>query len=45
VTEAEKRASPNAKDLSEHALNALVCRRQLPLGDAQRLIASNWVKS
>ena len=41
----EPKASPNPKDALEHVLNVAVCRRQLPLGDAQRLIATNWVKT
>ncbi len=39
----EPGASPNAKDRLEHVLNVLVCRRQLALRDAQRVIASNWI--
>ena len=41
----EPGASPNPKERLEDVLNALVCRRQLPLRDAQRLIATNWVKA
>lgn len=41
----EPGASPNPKDRLEDVLNAAVCRRQLPLRDAQRVIATNWVKA
>jgi hypothetical protein len=39
----EPGASPNPKDGLEHALNEQVCRRQLALRDAQRMIVTNWV--
>jgi hypothetical protein len=41
----EPGASPNPKDRLEQVLNAQVCRRQLPLRNAQRLIATNWVNA
>jgi hypothetical protein len=33
----------NAKDHLENALNARVCARTMELGDAQRLIAGDWI--
>jgi hypothetical protein len=33
----------NAKDHLENALNARVCARTIQLGDAQRLIAGDWI--
>jgi hypothetical protein len=41
----ERGASPNPKDELENRLNDLVCRRHMPLRDAQRLIATNWVNA
>lgn len=39
----EPGASPNPKDDVEYAANRAVCRGTLPLAEAQREIASDWV--
>lgn len=35
----------NPKDHLERALNRLVCAGRMPLAEAQRLIAGNWVSA
>jgi hypothetical protein len=39
----EPGASPNPKDQVESAANRAVCEGRMPLADAQRAIAANWV--
>jgi hypothetical protein len=39
----EPGASPNPKDAVENALHDLVCSGQMPLAQAQHIIATNWV--
>jgi hypothetical protein len=35
--------SPNPKDSVENALHRMVCDREMPLSDAQLIIARSWV--
>jgi hypothetical protein len=39
----EPGASPNPKDSIENTLHRLVCSRQMPLGQAQKIIATGWI--
>ena len=39
----EPERSPNAKDKLEGALRDLLCAHRIALGDAQQMIATNWV--
>jgi hypothetical protein len=40
----EPGASPNPKDAVENALHRMVCSGEMQLAQAQRIIATNWVK-